>query len=289
MEEEVIALIRGGVRLRAWSTATSQDPSPPCCGRRQTLLRSCSNSDPLTTVKTASARKVTETVTSVLATLLVCAAVLFASWLATLVTIHGGWELLLLRGSMFGIRHQSTPVSAYRAVVEGADLHLARASPPPTLPALDRMWTNIDALPPHPYLMKHLLFLMKHLLGLPHHAPSSKIGSMGERSPLRDGFKELPHLPPPVGDPLGWHPPTGSARIMSARTGDPEVDEQMDLCTDAAARCVEVEGTQAACDQCVAECQDALDVILDSSLSGDEKAELLGMAREQSDRCEEGP
>lgn len=86
----------------------------------------------------------------------------------------------------------------------------------------------------------------------------------------------------------GWTPPAVSARIMRVRSGDPAVDEQMDMCTDAAARCIEVEGTQAACDACVAECSDAADAVLASSvLSGDEKADLLTLAREQSDRCEE--
>lgn len=86
----------------------------------------------------------------------------------------------------------------------------------------------------------------------------------------------------------GWKPPAVMARVFHARSGDPAVDEQMDLCTDAAARCIEVEGTQAACDLCVAECSDAADVVLASStLSGDEKADLLTLAREQSDRCEE--
>lgn len=85
-----------------------------------------------------------------------------------------------------------------------------------------------------------------------------------------------------------WTPPAVTARVFHARSGDPAVDEQMDLCTDAAARCIEVEGTQAACDACVSECSDAADVVLASStLSGDEKADLLTLAREQSDRCEE--
>ncbi|KAK1858986.1 hypothetical protein I4F81_001585 [Pyropia yezoensis] len=115
-------------------------------------------------------------------------------------------------------------------------------------------------------------------------------------APPAGGVTLLTGLPPPP--PLGvlrgavigggWTPPTVTARVMQARSGDPRVDEQMDLCTDAAARCIEVEGTQAACDVCVAECSDAADAVLASSaLSGDEKADLLTLAREQSDRCEE--
>lgn len=86
----------------------------------------------------------------------------------------------------------------------------------------------------------------------------------------------------------GWAFPATTARIMKVGSGDEAVDEQMDLCTDAAARCVEVEGTAAACRQCVAECSEAADAVMASSvLSDDDKSELIYMAREQSERCEE--
>lgn len=119
------------------------------------------------------------------------------------------------------------------------------------------------------------------------------LGGPPSATPLHGGDTQLMRvLPPPLsaGGVVGggWTPPAVTARVSHARSGDPAVDEQMDLCTDAAARCIEVEGTQAACDVCVAECSDAADAVMASSaLSVDEKADLLTLAREQSDRCEE--
>ncbi|GAB0496178.1 hypothetical protein MMPV_007488 [Pyropia vietnamensis] len=124
-------------------------------------------------------------------------------------------------------------------------------------------------------------------------AASFSLGSTPTGTPPPGGDNYLMRVPPPplsVGGVLGggWTPPPVTARVSHVRSGDPAVDEQMDLCTDAAARCIEVEGTQAACDVCVAECSDAAEMVLASSaLSGDEKADLLTLAREQSARCEE--